>query len=95
MGVDTVAGHACEVWRITEADDVVDACVTTSIPSIQIGVHAAWEGRAPGFPLRVRVVHVASGIERVNTVVVKIDEKPISPATFEIPAGYRIVHATR
>ncbi len=93
-GVDTVAGRACDVWRIIEADDVVDACVTTSIPPIHIGKHASWEARAPGFVLRVRVVD-ARGFVRLDRVVVRIVEKPIPPATFEIPAGYETVHGTR
>jgi hypothetical protein len=93
-GVDTVAGRACDLWRITETDDVVDVCVTTSIPSIRIGKHSAWEARAPGFPLRVRIVD-ADGIERASSVVVQIVEKPVSAATFEIPAGYTTVHAAK
>jgi hypothetical protein len=93
-GVDTVAGRACDLWRITEADDVVDACVATSIPPIRIGKHAAWEARAPGFPLRVRVVD-SGGVERLSSVVVQIVERPIPAATFEVPAGYKTVHAAQ
>jgi hypothetical protein len=89
-GVDTVVGRACDVWKITDADGVVDACFATGIPPIRLGKQAAWEATAPGFLLRVRIVD-ARGLVRLDSVVVQIVEKPIPAATFEIPAGYTTV----
>ena len=50
--------------------------------------------RLPGFPLETRVRAKVNG-EDVSTVttVTKIELGPLSPALFEVPAGFRLVEA--
>lgn len=90
---ETVAGRACDVWRIEEPKTTHEVCVVTG------GAFVDPQGRAAptwlrelavrsAFPLRM-VERDAAGKDKSSMTVTRIDVHPVDAASFSIPKSYR------
>jgi hypothetical protein len=103
----TVAGYACQGFRITAGTTIFDLYVTQAVP-LKVDAFAdflEWTGarvslgtileqiRAlPGFPLETRSrVSVMGETQETRTSVTKVTVGPVAAKLFEVPAGWEIV----
>jgi hypothetical protein len=103
----TVAGHACEDYRITGPLLRMDVCVGVSIP-LRVDAFAdllEWSGaeqslggilaavrRLPGFPLETRTrVEVVGRLHQTRATIKRIRVGPQPQDLFAPPPGYRLV----
>ncbi len=97
---DTVAGYACEIWKVTQNDGRrAEICVAEGItwmdlsdlgwsnPEITV---AAALGSANHFPLRI-VSYDAKGTEDTRLEATKIDKKKLDDAHFVVPPDYQVI----
>jgi hypothetical protein len=101
---DTVAGITCEDWDITsEKGERGRVCVAgtstswLSIPSLGLSPEQAWAKElfdGQHLPLRM-IRYDAAGAEENRLEVTRLERKPVSDATFAIPAGYRTMDFTQ
>jgi hypothetical protein len=106
----TVAGYACQGFRITAPSLVMDVFVTEALP-LRVDVFAdflEWSGasqalrgllteirRLPGFPLETRTrVTVMGQVRETVSTVTRVKVGPQAPTLFEVPSGYRIDRET-
>ena len=88
---ETVVGAPCSVYRVREAHGDEYECCLVSTPFAAEGASGdAQEPRAPGglFSLRT-IVRDDAGAETSRIEVTQIEEKPLDPSLFVVPAGYR------
>ena len=93
---DTVAGYACDVWKVTEPNgSKTDLCVADGISFPISGREApAWASElGNGFPLRA-ITTDGSGKETNHMLVTQIDKKTIDDAQFTVPPDYKTVDMT-
>ena len=103
----TIAGYACEGYRISAGTTVMDVYVTRALP---LGIEAfadflEWSGaeqalggilselrKLPGFPLETRsLVTVLGTAHETISTVTRVKLGPQPASLFEPPAGFRIV----
>ena len=90
---DPVAGAPCHVYRVREAHGDEYECCVVSTPFAADGARGdagetpPWGGL---FSLRT-VVRDDAGAETNRIEVTKIEEKPLDPSLFLLPAGHRKV----
>lgn len=100
LGKETVAGHACTHVRITQAEqpaievwsaeDFANAAEVAQFNLYRLARESwGWYfGKVKGVPLRI-VVHAEEGDAiQQRSEVVKVEEKALDAALFEIPSGY-------
>lgn len=90
---DTVAGYACEIWKIEQKDRKTEACMADGLAWFSAGGSDAdsWLNDMSGrFPLRV-IRFDATGAEDSRMEVTKVERKSEDAARFEVPAGYQVV----
>lgn len=100
LGKETIAGHACAHVKITQAEqpavevwsseDFANAAEVAQFNLYRLARESwGWYfGQVKGVPLRI-VVHAEEGdaIEQ-RSEVVKVEEKALDAALFEVPSGY-------
>lgn len=103
----TVAGYACQGYRITAGPTTLDVFVSEALP-IGMERFAAlleWTGAEAslgplvealralkGFPLETRSrVMVLGQPQETRTTVTRVVVGPLSPSLFEVPRGYSVV----
>ncbi len=96
---DTVAGYTCELWDITDEGSKATMCIAEEgfslfhIPLAGAPAQYAWMSElmdGKHIPLRV-VTFDKAGVEEGRVEITKIDKKSEPAASFEVPAGYKIV----
>jgi hypothetical protein len=97
---DSVAGYACDIWKITPKDGThAEACLAEGIKWIDLGdlgIHSPEMAAAAAltdlnhFPLRL-VSFDTKNIETSRMEATKIDKKKLDDATFTVPPGYQVV----
>lgn len=106
-GQRTIAGYACEGFRITGRSFTVEAWVAASAPAHAdtFAEFLEWSGAAqalsglvgalralPGFPLETRMrVDVLGQVKETVSTVTLIRAADIPRERFEVPAGWRLV----
>lgn len=96
---DTVAGYACDEWKVTSKSGRADLCVADGVRWIGFrdlaaaspGLGAiAFLGDVDRFPLRV-VAYDANGKESGRVEATKVEKKKLEDATFVVPTDYRVM----
>ncbi|MBI5535812.1 MAG: DUF4412 domain-containing protein [Deltaproteobacteria bacterium] len=98
--IDTVAGHACEEWMLTDTkrQETIDACVASGIPYFMLLEHAAkgkvepdWATaltRNRAFPLRL-IHRNRKGEEIASAQVSRIEPRKLEDKVFAVPLDDR------
>jgi hypothetical protein len=98
---DKVAGISCENWEVAEETrKVATLCIADQgaswfhLPITGIPTEYAWamelmDGKH--FPLRMIGYDEKTGAESGRIELTKLDKKPIAPAIFDMPPGYKVV----
>ena len=87
---DTVAGHACELYRVVSDTLVVESCIATDFPSVLPalgrpgGPIASVAGMPNGMTLRI----TPQGAAHPLMEVVGIERRALDAALFALPPGY-------
>lgn len=96
---DTVAGYACDEWKVTSKSGRADLCVADGIRWIGFrdlaaaspGLGAvAFLGDVDRFPLRV-VAYDPDGKESGRVEATKVEKKKLEDAAFVVPTDYRVM----
>jgi Domain of unknown function (DUF4412) len=93
----TVAGYACEDWRMRTDGRTIDACVIKGVPFVDLVRRPPFDGppawaaeltREDAFPLRL-VVRDSRGNEQLRFEAASVQEKPLDAGRFTLPARCR------
>lgn len=94
---DTVAGYACEIWRITSDGRMSEVCMADNLTWIDVSdigfqgsPEVALSAAATGgnhFPLRV-ITHDLAGKEETRMEAQKVEKKKLDDARFAPPPDY-------
>jgi hypothetical protein len=97
---DSVAGYACEIWKLTEKTGRhADLCVADGITWIDLTAlgstspelaAAAFVGDANHFPLRA-VAYDEKNVEEGRLEAIKIDKQKLDDARFALPSDYQTI----
>jgi hypothetical protein len=96
---DTVAGYTCEIWDIADDTNHATMCIAEEgfsifhIPLTGAPAEYAWMAElmdGKHIPLRL-ITFDKAGAEEGRIEITKIDKKTEPAASFEVPAGYKIV----
>ncbi len=100
---DTIAGYACDVWKITSKTSHAEACLAEKLKWIDFTDLAI---QSPAFaaivavsdfnhlPLRV-VTFDDKNVEEGRMEVTKLDKKTIADAKFAVPPDFQIVELSQ
>ncbi len=107
----TIAGHACQGFRIASRSVVVETWVADDVPARAdtFADFLEWSGAAqalsglvaairalPGFPLETRMrVNVLGELKETVSTVTLIRAAAVPAERFEVPAGWRLVDERR
>jgi hypothetical protein len=107
----TIAGHACQGFRIASRSVVVETWVAQDVPARAdtFADFLEWSGAAqalsglvaairalPGFPLETRMrVNVLGELKETVSTVTLIHAAAVPAERFEVPAGWRLVDERR
>jgi len=96
---DTVAGYACEIWKISSEGKRAEVCAADGITwmdltdlgwsSPELTVAAVASG-ANKFPLRI-VAFGQDGKEETRLEATKVDKKPLDESRFVVPPDYQVI----
>jgi hypothetical protein len=97
---DTVAGYKCEIWDVLNEKMRGSLCVAQEdvswfhLPETFMPREHLWMGElldGKHLPLRFVELQDDGVTERKRVEVTKIDKRTLSPAEFEVPAGYQVI----
>lgn len=90
----TIAGHTCEVWTISSAEEDYEACIARGMgnfimPNPQQNTPKWAQALMEEGFMPLEVVTINEGEQKVEMKATNIEEKQLDTSLFSIPEGYK------